>query len=1095
MATINAEQIKAAASGRWPEILTTVGGIDPALLDGKHHPCPKCGGKDRFRLIDAGAGAVYCNQCFNSGNGDGLAAIAWMRGWDFKDTCREVAAHLGLNGKPQTQLIPAPIAAKAPEPKRADPDSLDRAYSLLLLRLSLSDAHREALRRRGFTNEHIDAGGYRTWDPADCQGAVAAVIAELGPAMEGIPGFHDGRLAAAAGLLIPARDHTGRIIALKVRPDQVGDGPKYFYVSAAKQGGPSTGAPPHVPVGVRGPLDVVRITEGELKADLATALSGMATISFPGAQQWRIVQPIVAALVGTNAPGQRRIRFAFDADAATNQSVGKALFEAVEFFIGDGYSVELERWSPSDGKGIDDVLAAGKQPEVIAGEAALQVARQLMAASVVYGLLATIAQPNIPALIVSTKEIVDSLASIDVLAICIDGGIEKWTGTYLEVLRGRPLALLVHAGGMSRQDAEKLACRVCGIASKVRIVELPDQGDFTNSLTKEKLVAQYKATPDWQPNMRWPEIEPLSICILPKFPFDILPPVLGTWVEATALATQTPVELAALLALAVLSACIARRVLVEPRKGWTEPTNLYVTVILDSGNRKSAVFSAAIAPLRELEAQLIEEARPRIAREQSDRRQAAERLKKLEHKSASKDDAIASGDARDLAEELSKWPEPVLPRLIVDDATSEKLGMLLAEQGGRIASMSPEGGVFDLMAGMYSKSGIPQFSVYLMAHSGEDLIVDRVSRKSIRVERASLVSAYAIQPQVIEGLAENKAFRGRGLLARHLYSAPQSLVGHREIAPPPVPDDVAAAYGDLVRRLGRDQSDFVLRLTTDTESALRAWEAEIERTIADGGEMELIRDWGSKLAGATLRMAAVLHCATHGKTGLIDCATLAAAVCIARYLIPHAEAVLTIMDAKEKGPEDDAEYILRWIKRHGKTEFTKTEAQHHGKRRFKKSDDIDKPLAELVKRHYIRQLPDAKPSGPGRPPSPRYAVNPAVFATEDAIKRSQYSQNSVEQQKSPAVSDSTAMAYPLAERECIQEPVAEPEPTVEPEPSPIAQPVPTSQVDCLGSAELAEPAQRLQPKAASLPTGPDPNCGNTGSAFGPSEELDWWEQV
>ena len=48
---------------------------------------------------------------------------------------------------------------------------------------------------------------------------------------------------------------------------------------------------------------------------------------------------------------------------------------------------------------------------------------------------------------------------------------------------------------------------------------------------------------------------------------------------------------------------------------------------------------------------------------------------------------------------------------------AEKLGMMLAEQGGRIASMSPEGGVFDLMAGLYSKSGIPQFGVYLMGHS------------------------------------------------------------------------------------------------------------------------------------------------------------------------------------------------------------------------------------------------------------------------------------------------------------------------------------------------------------------------------------------
>ena len=74
-------------------------------------------------------------------------------------------------------------------------------------------------------------------------------------------------------------------------------------------------------------------------------------------------------------------------------------------------------------------------------------------------------------------------------------------------------------------------------------------------------------------------------------------------------------------------------------------------------------------------------------------------------------------EAGNLAAELAEQTEPVLPRLIVDDATAEKLGMMLAEQGGRIASMSPEGGVFDLMAGLYSKSGMPQFGVYLMGHS------------------------------------------------------------------------------------------------------------------------------------------------------------------------------------------------------------------------------------------------------------------------------------------------------------------------------------------------------------------------------------------
>lgn len=89
--------IKQAAAGRWPEILTRLGGIAPELLDGRHHPCPKDGGVDRFRALDdfAETGAVLCNQCFASGNGDGLAALQWLCGWDFSQALREVAKFLG----------------------------------------------------------------------------------------------------------------------------------------------------------------------------------------------------------------------------------------------------------------------------------------------------------------------------------------------------------------------------------------------------------------------------------------------------------------------------------------------------------------------------------------------------------------------------------------------------------------------------------------------------------------------------------------------------------------------------------------------------------------------------------------------------------------------------------------------------------------------------------------------------------------------------------------------------------------------------------------------------------------------------------------
>jgi len=93
---LNAEQVKSAATGRELELLEYVAHIDRDYLDGKPHPCPKCGGKDRFRLVDAKTGAVFCNQCFSTKNGDFLAAIQHFRGISFPRALEESAYRLGI---------------------------------------------------------------------------------------------------------------------------------------------------------------------------------------------------------------------------------------------------------------------------------------------------------------------------------------------------------------------------------------------------------------------------------------------------------------------------------------------------------------------------------------------------------------------------------------------------------------------------------------------------------------------------------------------------------------------------------------------------------------------------------------------------------------------------------------------------------------------------------------------------------------------------------------------------------------------------------------------------------------------------------------
>ena len=96
----HAATIKEAARGHWAELLADLAGISADVLDGKAHPCPKCGGKDRFRFTNQdGDGSIICNQCARRICGDGLETIRWATGWTFPEIIRRMADRVGVDLK------------------------------------------------------------------------------------------------------------------------------------------------------------------------------------------------------------------------------------------------------------------------------------------------------------------------------------------------------------------------------------------------------------------------------------------------------------------------------------------------------------------------------------------------------------------------------------------------------------------------------------------------------------------------------------------------------------------------------------------------------------------------------------------------------------------------------------------------------------------------------------------------------------------------------------------------------------------------------------------------------------------------------------
>src|SRR5215212_8360654 len=174
-------------------------------------------------------------------------------------------------------------------------------------------------------------------------------------------------------MLVPVRDIEGRIVALKIRADEAGEGSKYTYLTSTKYGGPGPGSQVHVPLHDELDLSVVRLTEGELKAEIATALTGTLTVSMPGISSWR------PALEVANSLGSGVVHLAFDADAKHNEQVARALREAYRTLRERGFEVVLETWPRELGKGIDDLLASGHEPTLLVGEDAHAAVNEIVA--------------------------------------------------------------------------------------------------------------------------------------------------------------------------------------------------------------------------------------------------------------------------------------------------------------------------------------------------------------------------------------------------------------------------------------------------------------------------------------------------------------------------------------------------------------------------------------------------------------------------------------------------------------------------------------------------------------------------------------------
>jgi hypothetical protein len=485
---------------------------------------------------------------------------------------------------------------------------------------------------------------------------------------------------------------------------------------------------------------------------------------------------------------------------------------------------------------------------------------------------------------------------------------------------------------------------------------------------------------------------------LPEFPIETLPQWLQDFCVGMSDETQTPIDMAAVFGLTMCSTAVARKFKVHLQHNWYQPLNLYNIVVMRSGSGKSPVYEEALRPIGEYEQKLC-----RDSREDIEKQNDYIRVRELRRDKLYKDRAKATQDTQrelidreidELTTQLAVVERLYKPQLVLEDTTAEALASAVHRNDGRIAVLSDEGdGVLENMSGRYSKSGSPNFEIYLKGHSGEPFRVNRIGRPDEYVPNPSLTVGLAVQPVVLSGMWLRPGFSGKGLLARFWYFIPEDKLGRRDHRKGFLGGDYKSTYYRNILRLLCTEWDGELSISTfdpfprtlDLSPGAHSLWLDlcewIEPELQPLGKLGELSDWGGKFAGIIGRVAAILHLAKHVHE--LECIhkftiselTMENAIRIGKHALEHS--LVAFGEMRTDTATADARKLLRGIKKHGWEEFTRSDAM--SKLGFR-GNVLDGALAVLLDFQYVKEA-DRDMKQRGRP-ARRFITNPHFFEEE-----------------------------------------------------------------------------------------------------------------
>lgn len=393
------------------------------------------------------------------------------------------------------------------------------------------------------------------------------------------------------------------------------------------------------------------------------------------------------------------------------------------------------------------------------------------------------------------------------------------------------ICVLDYAGDVSRAVGD-LANKVDPDGQKQR------QRDHMAALDAEKAAAEFKAETEADP-AAMTAVDLFNALKLPPFPLHLLPRAIADYAQDQGELIGVDPAVIAVAAIGAAAACIDDRLEIQPKRhdpGWREQARLWVGIIGDPSAKKSPGISKAMGPLFKIDQQWREES----ARAHAEWLEACDNTPKGEQEP----------------------PAPIGQRLILNDATVEKMGDILSKCHPRgILSYQDElSGWLASMDAYKNGAGGKDKAAWLEAYNGGPKAIDRVARGSIFVENWSACVIGGIQPSVVQAYAHNT--NHDGMLQRFVLVQ----AGEARLGADRRPDiEAKERYYSLMRQLSETVAvgDCVVTLSEEAHKAREALDERLHRITRSHPNKYLVAALG-KWNGLFARLLLTFHCIECG---------------------------------------------------------------------------------------------------------------------------------------------------------------------------------------------------------------------------------------